>query len=170
MTAEVDWVLDQLTSVVFDQPADHPLWRVDRDESFVYEGDSPIDMSTPIRERTGELQKANFVGATWADRARTPIGTEYDYDVENVVGLRIEGLHHSEWGHIDPDEADGVDFKGLVDEVLSAIDDAATFPDVTGANGSYTHLLITNDTPGSAAHADYYRFDCDVVFSGYESR
>lgn len=162
MTAEVDWVLEQLVSVVDAQPNAHPLKRVDRDNSTILE-DS-------VRKIKNDLQEANFVGARWADRVRSPIGTEYDYDVENVVGLRIAGLHHSEWGHIDPDGSNGVSFDSLVDDILSAIDDNATYPDVTGANGSYTHLLITNEAPQSTDFADFYRFDADVVFSGYEER
>lgn len=167
---EVDWVLDQVGSVVDAQPEDHPLYRIDRDNSLRYDGGGAFDMSGSIRTRTGELQSANFVGAGWVDRARTPIGTNYDYAVENVVGVRVEGLHHSEFGHVDPAGASGVVFTTLVDDIQDAIDDAATFPSVTGALGSYTDLVITNEAPASAGWADYYRFDFDVVFSGYEER
>jgi hypothetical protein len=167
---EVEWVLDQVASVVAAQPDDHPLRRVDRDESLVYEGSQSLSMSSPTRDLEGELKQSNLVGATWAGRDRTPIGTGYDYDVENVVGVRVLGLHHSEWGHVDPDGSEGVDFGTLVDDVIDAIDDGATFPTVSNALGDYTHLLVTNESPGLSDWQDFYRYDFDVIFSGYEDR
>lgn len=173
MTATaVAWVLDELGTVVDAQPADHPLRRVDRDNSQVYEGAQTVDMSSPIRDRTGDLQEANFVGASLADRSGTPIGTEYDLDLETVVGIRIEGAHHSEWGHIDPAGTDGVVFEGadgsLVEQIRSAIYDGRRFPDAGRVDVSFTHLTITNEVSQSSDWADYYRYDFDVVFDGFE--
>ncbi len=52
MTAEVDWVLEQFGDVVTDQPDAHPLYRVDRDGSLVYETGESLDMQGPIHDRT----------------------------------------------------------------------------------------------------------------------
>jgi len=170
MFPQVEWVLEQLASVADAQPADHPLHRVDRDNSEVYETGATIDMATPIRTRTQALKQANFVGATLASRERSPIGTEYDYDVSDVVRVRVEGLHYTEKGHIDSDGSGGVAFWTLVEDTQDAIDTNATFPSVPGYSGSYTHLLVTNDDPQLSGLAGFYAYSYDVELNGYEDR
>ena len=159
----VEFVLEQLQSVVDAQPSGYPLKRVNRDESRILEGD--------IRDRTGELQEANFVGAAHVDHEASPIGTEYNLDVEDVVGVRIEGLHHTEWGHIDPDGTDGVAFDGdpgLVQDIKTALYDVRTFPDAGRSSVEFTDLRLVNHAPQSHLWSDYFRYDCDVVFRGVE--
>jgi hypothetical protein len=158
VSAEVDWVLSQLDSAV--DAVGAPLERVNRDESQLLDGD--------IRSRTGELRESNFVGATLADVSNDPIGTEFDYDREAVVGIRIEGLHESEFGHVDPDGGDGVPWDTLVQAIRSALLSTRTFPDAGRDGVSYTDLRTANDAPQSDDYADYYRRDFDVLFLGYE--
>lgn len=171
MTAEVDWVLEQFESVVNAQPAGHPLYRVDRDNSLVYETGDSLDMQTPIRDRTGELKQANYVGVANASKSDSPIGTEFDLDVGRVVSVRVEGLHHSEWGHVDPDGTDGVVFDddtGLVADLQAALQAEREFPAV-GRNGTtYTHLLLQDYGMRSVEYGDYYRHDFEVLFDGFE--
>lgn len=158
---EVDWVLSQLGSVVGSLTT--PLRRVDRDESRILDGD--------IRKRTAELEKANYVGASLADVSSTPIGTEFDHDREAVVGVRIEGLHHSQWGHVDPSGSDGIPFGddgGLVDRIREALLAERTYPSAGGSGVTYTHLEIANEAPQSSDYEDYYFHSLDVVFHGYE--
>ncbi|WP_135806211.1 hypothetical protein [Halorussus marinus] len=159
---EVDWVLAQLGSVVGSLTV--PLRRVDRDESTILDGD--------IRSRTEDLQQANYVGATLADVATEPRGAEYNLSREAVVGVRIEGLNHSEWGHVDPDGSEGIVWQngdtGLVDRIRSTLLAERTWPDAGGTDVSYTHLEVANQAPQSELYADYYRYDFDVVFDGYE--
>lgn len=169
MTAEVDWVLDQLASVVDSQPADHPLKRVDRDNSQVYEGSGSVDMTTPLRERTEELKQANYVAARHADRSTEAIGTEYDHDIETVVSIRTEGLHHSEWGHIDPDSSDGVPWNGLILNIRRTLLAAREFPDPSASNTQYHSLFVRNEDPQSSEYSDFYRWEADVVLKGYET-
>ncbi len=168
MTAEVDWVLDQLASVVDSQPADHPLRRVDRDNSRVYEGSQTVDMTTPMRDRTEELEKANFVGASLADRANDAIGTEFDHRVETVVGVRLEGVHYSEWGHIDPDGEEGVAFDALTREVRRTLLAAREFPSPSTPYTGYHSLFVRNEDYQMSEHSDFYRWSADVVLAGYE--
>jgi len=172
MSAEVDWALDQLASVVTNQPAADPLRRVDRDDSEVYETGQTVDMATPIRERSGELQEANYVGVRLADRSPEPIGTEYDHRLETVLGVRIEGLDASAYGHVDPDGTDGVAFDGaggLIPQIREAILSARTFPDAGRPAVGYTDARLANETNRSANYADYYRYDFDIVLRGYEN-
>jgi len=159
VTAEVDWVLDQLGSVVGSTTT--PLRRVNRDDSRVLEQD--------IRSVESELQEANYVGATHVDTVQDPIGTEYDVDREVVVGVRVTGLHHSEWGHVDPDGQEGIPFDELVRRCKDALWTERTWP-AAGPDGSvsYTHLELQNEANTSEQYADFYRADWDVVFSGYE--
>jgi hypothetical protein len=168
MTAEVDWVLDQLASVVNDQPADHPLRRVDRDHSRVYESSQTVDMTTPIRKRKEQLQQANYVGATHADRSPDPIGTEYDHRIETVVGIRLEGAHHSEWGHIDPDGNEGVAFDTLTRQVRRTLLAAREFPDPSAPHTQYHSLFVRNTDYQLSDYSDFYRWSADVVLAGYE--
>jgi hypothetical protein len=162
MSAEVDWVLGQLQSVVNAQPTnpDHPLRRVDRDDSEILEGN--------IRDHTGELRQANFVGASLADENSSPSGSQYDHKYERVVGLRIEGLHESKYGHIDPDGADGVVWETLKDDIRRAILTDRTFPNAGRSTVTYTDVQLANPAPQSDNWADYYRYDVDLVFRGYE--
>ncbi|MFA1612053.1 hypothetical protein [Halobellus rubicundus] len=167
---QVDWTLEHLASVADAQPDAHPLVRVDRDDAEVFGAGDTVDMSAPIRDRKAALKKANYVGATLASSERSPIGTEYDYRVDDVVRVRVEGLHHSEWGHIDPTGGKGVLFSDLVNTIQNAIDSQAAFPQVAVPDTQYTHLLITNDDPQSAEYADFYRYSFDIEFSGYADR
>lgn len=158
---EVDWVLEQFGSVVGSITA--PLTRVDRDDSELLEGN--------IRDRRGDLQESNFVGATFVGRSQVPIGTEYDHDLEVVVGVRVEGLHHSEWGYIDPDGSDGIPFSGdggLVDRLRDAILAERKRPSPDRPNIAYRHLTVENEAAQSSNYQDYYRHDFDVRFVGYE--
>lgn len=169
---EVDWVLDQFATVVTEVANTHSLGngddvvlkRVDRDESEVLEDG--------VRELSNELKQGCYVGATLADVANDPIGTEYDHSREAVVGIRLVGLHSSEFGHVDPDGVDGVPWQngddGLVDRVRSALLSQRTWPAAGDPNVSYTHLELQNEAPQSSNYQDYYRWDADIVFQGFE--
>jgi len=97
MTTEVNWVLEQLGSVVDDvansytNRNDNPvaLKRVNRDDSSVYEGGGSLDFNEPMHKRKEDLKSGVFVGATLADRAEDPAGTEYNLKIETVVGLTV---------------------------------------------------------------------------------
>jgi hypothetical protein len=157
---EVDWTLAQLGSVVGSLTV--PLRRVDRDDSRILDGG--------VRSRKADLQTANYVGVTLADVSNSPVGTEYDHEREAVVGVRIEGLHYSKHGHVDPEGSDGVPFGeagGLVDRVRDALLVERTWPDAGGTNVTYTDLRVTNESPQSDNYQDYYHWDCDIVFNGY---
>jgi hypothetical protein len=164
MTApEVQWALDQLGSVV--GAITTPLKRVNRDESRILEGD--------VRSRTGELRAANFVGVTLADRASAVIGTRYDHRVETTLGLRIEGLHYGEHGHVDDSGAEGISWttasrQGLVDRCRDAILEARTFPDAGDAATTYTTVIQSDETPLSSNYADAYRRDLEFRLEGFE--
>lgn len=158
---EVDWTLAQLGSVVGSLTV--PLRRVDRDESELLEGD--------ISKRTADLTDANYVGASLADVSNEPVGTEYDHDREVVVGVRIEGLTHREYGYVDPSGSAGVPFDadgGLVDRIRDAILVERHYPAAGKSGVTYTDLQITNEAPQSSDYQDYYRYDFDLVLNGYE--
>lgn len=160
MNPEVEFVLDAIDSNYGEALEDVPLKRVDRDNSDILEDD--------VHTRTGKLEETNFVGARFADRSPTPIGTEYDHRIEAVVGVRIEGMHHSEYGHIDPDGVEGVDWDELVRKIRRAILTERKFPDVGRSDTGYTYLSLANEVDTSSEYADYYRYDMDILFFGFE--
>lgn len=164
---ETQWTLEQFGSVISNISA--PLKRVDRDESRLYDGDgSAPDMSSPIRGRKGDLQRANFVGVQFVDRVTEAIGTEYDHDVETVVSVRVEGLHESKWGYIDPDGVEGIEWSELTDRLQEALTDQRTWPAAGDPDTVYTDLQFANESDSSDDYRDAYRADWDVVFNGYE--
>jgi hypothetical protein len=147
--------------------SDIPLERIDRDNSELLDGG--------VRSHSEDLQADNYVGATLADASREPLGTGYDHRVEVVVGVRVEGLHHTGYGNIDPDASlppatagDPVPWSELVDEIRTAILRDRTFPDTSRSDIGYKDLFITNDTPAASDYGDYYRRDFDVAFRGFE--
>jgi hypothetical protein len=155
--------------------SDIPLERIDRDTSTLLDGN--------IRSRTEDLQQANYVGASFADAERTPIGADYDHELEAVVGVRIEGLHVDYDGLVDPEASmppanagDPVPWfedttageVGLVKAIRDAIMQARTFPSTGQQDIAYLDIQITNDTPASSDLGDYFRRDFDVVFRGFE--
>lgn len=172
MSSEVDFLIDQVASVAGNQPADHPLVRIDRDDVLKYSGSSTVANSTPERTRQAELEQENAVSFSFTGQSETPVGTEYDHALERTVNVRIEGVHESQWGHIDPDGSNGVEFTGdggLVDDIRDAILQKRTFPSAGPAGISYKDLMIENSTPQSGDFADHYRYDFDVVFKGFET-
>lgn len=171
MTAKpVQWVLDELGTVVDAQPEDHPLRRVDRDNSLVYDDGSDFDMTQAMEDLENDLKKANYVGARFADRAPEYIGTNPDLDLEEVVGIRIIGYSGS-YGHVDPLGNDGVVFQGtdgaLVEQIRSTLYDALKFPDAGRTNVAFTHLTITNEAPLMSNWQEFFRYDFDVAFDGF---
>jgi len=136
-----------------------PLTLVDRDNAQDEAGERGV---------TEDLQDTNVMSLASADESTTPIGTEYDHKLETVVGARLEGAHASEWGHIDPDGQDGAPWHSLKRVMRRAILRARTFPDSDRPNVSFTDLQLQNSTDQSRNYADYYRWDVDVVFNGFE--
>ena len=172
MTAKpVEFVLDELGAVVDAQPAAHPLRRVDRDNSLLYEDGGDFDMGGAVTDRTEDLRNANVVGAAFVDRSGDYIGTGPNLDLESAVGVRIEG-YAGDFGHIDPTGDGGVVFHGtddaLVEQIRSTLYDALSYPDAGRTDVTFTHLSITNETPAMADWAEHYRYDFDVVFDGFE--
>ena len=173
MTAQpVQWVLDELGAVVDAQPADHPLRRVDRDNSLVIDTGGSFDMSQAMDELKNDLQQANYVGARFADRSGEYVGTSPQRDLDEVVGIRILGYSGS-YGHVDPLGEDGIVFQGtdnaLVEQIQAALYDALQFPDAGRTDVAFTHLDITNEEPVMADWQSFYRYDFDIVFNGFET-
>lgn len=185
--AEVQWVLDtirdnwDLPSVGYGEEgyggptysgasfSDAPMIRVDRDESLILDDEETVDLSTPLHKRKRKLERGNYIAATMADRSTSPIGTEYDHEVEAVVGVRIVGLHNTERGHVDPEGVDGLVWDETVRTARDALLTERTWPDVGSPDGTYTDLRIANEAPQSGNYKDFYRHDFDVLLSGYES-
>jgi len=178
---EVEFILDEvLQSVVDAQPEDHPLRRVDRDNSLVYETGEAIDMQAPMHDRTEKLKQANYVGVATETTDPSPSGTHGRYQLQTTVSVRLEGLTSDEWGHIDPDGYgeggygdggygvnNGVSFSALFDGVFGAITAEMSYPDVNHPGRTYRDLTITNVNDASSEWSDFHRASFDVLFRGY---
>jgi len=159
---ELAWVLETIAEQWPGDDAfgDEEIVRVNRDK--------PEILETGDRTRSVELSNANVISATRASRSRTPSGTRFNYDVETVVSVRIEGLHESEWGHV----ADDDDFERLVRYAQHAINLERTYPEIDADDDigrvAYQDARIENEQPVSNEHRDHYRTDFDVRLRGRE--
>jgi len=169
MNPEVEFVLDALGSVVDDQPHDHPLRRVDRDNSLIYDGGGRVDLTEPIKTRKGELEDSNLVGVASQSRENSPLGTNYDVETDIVLSVRVEGLHHSEWGEVDPHGQNGVDFDALYHDIRSALYADRTYPQDGEFRDAKLDIRITNEDIQDSEFGDYYRREFDLVFRGRET-
>ncbi|ELY96762.1 hypothetical protein C482_15346 [Natrialba chahannaoensis JCM 10990] len=175
---EVNWVLDQLGSVVDDiansytNRNDNPvaLKRVNRDDSSVYDGSGDLDLNEPMHKRTDSLEKGVYVGATLADRATSPRGTEYDHEIETVVAVTVEGMtsQGGHYGHVDPDGENGIPFDDLVRQIRRTLLGMRSYPETDIPHTTYHDLLVTNDDPQSAEYRDFYRYQFDCTLRGCE--
>jgi len=164
----VDFVLEKIkTQWPAGSFSDVPLQRID--------GDNNDNLSKAVYDATDELREANLVDAKYTDRQDSPIGTEYDLQVDGLtVACTVAGLHTRRKGHIDPDGAfpptnagDAVPFYDLRRATIDALEAERGFPD-TGSNINYTDLIVTNRTPLSYEYGDFYQYEFDVVFGGFE--
>lgn len=137
--------------------------RIDRDE--------PRILETGERKKRVKLDRYNVISATLANRDRQPIGTEFDYHVETVLNVRIEGANASTHGQLD----DSDHFNYLVAATQYAIGSERSYPDVD-PDGSdfgrvqYVDARIENEQNLSNEDKDYYRADFDVRLRGYDCR
>jgi len=169
-TPEVDFILEQFASVVAAQPDAHPLRRVDRDTSRVYETDASLDMSDPLYTREAKLEKSNLVGA--ASQTQTPAvaGPNQRYELSAAASVRLEGLTRDggQFGHVHPEGADGAPtFESLFRDVFDALQAVMSYPDVGRPGVDYRDLRMTNIDRQLSDDKDFYRAEFDVVFRGY---
>ena len=168
---EVQWVLDTLQPIVEDtaltwgstsETVDGtvPVRRVNRDESTIYDLEA-------VRSRKADLQASNLIGVSLQERPSQPAGTD-EHRAEAIVGVRVEGLHYSKFGHIDPEGVDGVAFETLTTAVRQTLSDAGQYPDVDRGNTGYQTALVENDTDRSSNYRDFYDYRLDVRFRGFE--
>lgn len=163
MTApEVQVILDAIDDHYGTLLADVPLERIDRDNAD--------NIDTDTHGISEELTRTNIVSATLATADPTPIGTEFDHRIQAIVGVRIEGAHRSEFGHIDPEGIDGEPWDDLREGVRRAIMTEREYPDVPDrSDTNYTWIQELNSNDSSSEYANYYRFDADYAFHGYET-
>ena len=178
MTTETNWILEQLDDVVNSVGQDYStrdgdpveVIRINRNESVVFETDETIDMTDALHQRKEDLQRGVFIGAQLADRDADADGVKGDPDrIESVIGLRIEGLTHREWGHVDPAGENGVPFDVLTRRVRRVLRESLSYPDTNTPHTTYHDLIFTNESPLSWQYRDYYRYDVDAALRGRET-
>lgn len=171
MTAEVAYLLDRLEHVENAQPEDHPLERINRDES--------LNVTRGERKKAAELRRANFVSVSFGSDNPSIRGHEYHLDNVVTCEIRVVGLHWTEHGHVDPAGEKGVpwrdtyengdvDQQGLINQIKNRIYDDRTYPDVPGPD-AYRNILPIVESDLSSDHRDDYRTVLTVPFRKVES-
>ena len=169
MTAEVDFLIERIRD-------EYGMGSMPAGMRPAGEAPPPLDLidrqdvkdEDDIEQRKKELTRGNIVSIASVDESTTAIGTEYDHDIERVAGIRIEGLTADKYGYVDESGADGMPWPSLVRVIRRAILRARRFPDTGTPSIDYTELELTNAAPQSQTWADYYRWDVDVLFDGFE--
>lgn len=169
-THEVEFLLDVFSDVADAQPADHPLRRVDRDTSRVYETGAPLDMTRPLYTREADLEAANHVGVASQTTDPTPAGPNQRYELVATASIRLEALTREggQYGHVHPEREDGAPtFDTLFRGVLDAIRAEMSYPGVGRPGVAYRDLTLTNVDEQLSDYKDFYRAEFDVQFRGY---
>jgi hypothetical protein len=102
--------------------------------------------------------------ASSPERQTTAIGTEYDHRVEDAVNVRLEGAHTDEHGTI----ADAQEWQSIAAEAkrVTVEEERTSYPTVNGVD--YHTVLLGDESNPSANYKDYYRYEFDILFRGYE--
>jgi len=131
---------------------------INRDDSELH--------SSGKRDTTHDLAEANAVGVGYTDADKQVSGWEYDFDLDDVISIRVEAVHEDEWGHVAGDD----DFRRLREEVQRClyVERQWPIPPADGRDDWYRTLVFRSATPRNAEWADYYRYDFDVGFLGRE--
>jgi len=170
MTPETEFLLDVLADVVDDQPAAHPLYRVDRETSRVFEREGTLDMQQPIHTRKGDLQKGNYVGVAAQTTSPTPAGPNQRYELVTTCSIRLEALTRQGggFGHVHPEEEDGApSFDDLFRAVFQAVQAEMNYPDVDREGVAYLEATIESVDQQLSDYSDFSRAEFDVEFRGY---
>lgn len=132
---------------------DH-IRRIDRDDPEVLE--------TGENTRSVELSRFAAIGVSEGDRPREPIGTEFHYDVQMILDVRIEASR----GEI----SSKTEFKRLVRYAQAAISADRTYPTIEADDDiGYVHYedaRIENEQNRSHEYGDHWRVDFDVRLVG----
>ncbi|MFD1512461.1 hypothetical protein [Halomarina rubra] len=149
-----EWALDVLSTG----------WSLVDEPAFINR-ESTEDVATGERSKVHDLTDANAVSIASPATDRSPVGVEYDLEVETTLSIRIEGLAESEWGHI----ADSGEWRTLVEEVRRLLFAERRWP-IENPDGDvhYHTLLPREESDRSAEHRDYWRTDLSLVLRGYE--
>lgn len=123
---------------------------------------SMVGLTPQGRSVDADLAKNNVISVgTSITRDDTPLDLYFNVRVDAAVGVRIEGVHGDEWGHIE----DHADLLALRDEAKRAIYTERQWPLY---DDGYWMLEISDGNDRSVAEKDYYRYDFTVAFSAYE--
>lgn len=128
---------------------------------ILFNADDSRRLDTGERTQSVDLTEGTVLSVSSEPTAtRDPIGTEFHYRTEDVVTVRIEGLHEDERG----DVANAADFNSLVSEVLRALATEQTYPRPSNDD----HSLIVGDLNNlSSDRRNYYGVTVDVTARGY---
>jgi hypothetical protein len=164
--ALVEWTLDTIAAGYTDgNVATSEPVLVDDEDGTTYEIDNG-GLSEVAQRFSPDPHNVNIVTVDPnPDRQQEPVGTEYDFRIEDAVGLTVEGIDTSEGGEI----ASPSEFRTLQREVRQTIRAERTSYPTAGGMTYHTVVPGTVQRPPEAKNAaHYYAVTLDVAFRGFE--
>jgi len=163
---EVQWVLDAIADHWTGSESDIanvPLERIDRDNAYNIDLDKHVNKEDPPR--------TNLVGASSETLDSSPIGTEYDLEIQAVVNVRLQGATARKHGEVDRTETNANHrWQYLKENVRRTIMSQRINPQVADrANRNYLHVEWNNVQDLSRDFGDFYRWEGDVLFFGFDT-
>lgn len=139
------------------------LRRIDEDE--------PVVLETGERVRSIDLAGIVAVRARLDTVTRTPTSTQFRYEVETDVSVRVEAVHERQHGAV----ASAGEFDRYARNVVAALNSVRAYPTVAADAAhpqpiTYHTLTIPDESPAlsEANQSDYYRRDITVRLTGKE--
>jgi len=108
------------------------------------------------------------------DRTQDPIGTEFNYRVEDGVSVRVVAAHESEVAYpgddATPAGVSGSDeFRRLYQEVRRILHSDRAWPDRNQSGSQHTYQLhVPDETNLSPRYQNLYEYDLTVHLKAYE--
>lgn len=128
--------------------------------------DAPEILENSERRQGVELSQHASITTLEGDRARDPLGTEFDYEVETILDVRIEGVHEHAGGTISSKN----EFRRLKNYTQAAIDARRTYPTIDADDEvglvNYFEGRIENENSFMNEHSDEFRVDFEVRLRG----
>lgn len=156
---EVRWALEAIAA---EWPGgafeDEDVVRIDRHE--------PELLETGERTKTTEFSRHAAIAVSRPSRTREPLGTEFNYNVETTLDIRIRGSHVRAGGTISSDD----EFQRLVNYTQAALDARRKYPSIKADDpiGHVTYLEAIVDGPKdiSSNNLDDFANNIEVRLNG----
>lgn len=132
----------------------------------IIDGDDAESQSFNGRQVAFDLTENNAVEVTSTPtRQQRMIGTDYDYQFDDGVSVRVIGVHDDEWGHISGSD----EFRALYQEVRRILHTHRNWPDRNTTGDQHTDTLwLADETNLSPQYKDLFEYNITALVRGIE--